>query len=345
MKSTFAIAGILFLFACLVRCIPDQTKNIPQTLFRKVPPKETGILFNNELIESEDFNIIEYLYFYNGGGVAIGDINNDGLSDIYFSSNQSANKLYLNKGKLQFEDITSLAGVEGIGNWKTGVAMVDINADGVLDIFSCGVGSYKKFNGRNQVLINQGDLTFVDKTEELGLTFQGFSTHVAFLDYDLDGDLDIYLLNHSVHTVRSYGDVSLRNQSDAKAGDKLYENQLVPAGRTFFKEVTSKAGIFSSQIGYGLGVGVSDLNNDGWPEIYVSNDFHENDYLYINNKDKTFSQVAEKTMTHTSRFSMGNDIADINNDGLTDIVTLDMLPSSEEVRKASAGEDPYEIFH
>jgi hypothetical protein len=340
-RILLAVTGLLSL---LVGC-SRQPENLNQaSLFYKMPPNETGIEFNNRLIENEDFNIIEYLYFYNGGGVAIGDINNDGLADIYFSSNQSSNKLYLNKGNFQFEDITANAGVSTTGNWKTGVAMIDINADGWLDIFSCGVGGYKKFDGRNQIFINQGNNTFLEKAGEFGLAFQGFSTHVAFLDYDLDGDVDIYLLNHSVHSARSYGDVSLRDYIDEKAGDKLYENQLIPSGKTYFNDVTISAHILSSQVGYGLGVGASDLNSDGWPDIYVSNDFHENDYLYLNNGDKTFRQVISQSMAHTSRFSMGNDLADFNNDARPDIITLDMLPKDESVRKASAGEDPYEIY-
>jgi enediyne biosynthesis protein E4 len=328
----------------MVGCSHQQKNQTDSTLLRKLSSDETGIDFNNKLTETEDFNIIEYLYFYNGGGVAIGDINNDDLPDIYFSSNQSSNKLYLNRGDFHFEDITLAAGVESVGNWKTGVAMADINADGLLDIFSCGVGGYKKFDGQNQVFINQGNNTFVDRATALGLAFQGFSTQVAFLDYDQDGDIDIYLLNHSVHSVRSFDEINLRKNIDKAAGDKLYENQLVPSGKTLFVEVTESARIQSSRIGYGLGVGVSDLNQDGWPDIYVSNDFHESDYLYLNNKDKTFSQVIEKSMAHSSRFSMGNEIADINNDALPDIVTLDMLAKDEAVRKASAGEDPYEIF-
>ena len=335
----YSILAILF----LISCNRERSEGI-KTLFYKLPASQTNIEFSNTLKESDDFNIIEYLYFYNGAGVATGDINNDGLSDICFSSNQGSNTLYLNKGNFQFEDITVKAGVAGSGNWKTGISMADVNGDGFLDIFVCGVGSYKNFNGRNQLFINNGDLTFTDKTDQYGLSFTGFSTQASFFDYDKDGDLDMYLLNHSVHSVRSYGDVMLRFQSDPLAGDKLYRNELIPFGAPHFTEVTSAAGIFSSQIGYGLGIGISDLNWDGNPDLYVSNDFHENDYLYINQGNGTFKQELEKSIPHSSRFSMGNDIADINNDGWSDIISLDMLPKDEQVIKTTAGEDPYDIY-
>lgn len=316
----------------------------PDTLFYKVPSSETGVGFQNVLTDSDDFNIIEYLYFYNGGGVALGDINNDGLTDIYFSSNQQANKLYLNRGNFRFEDISSNAGVEGQGNWKTGITMADVNGDGLLDIFVCGVGNYKKFNSENQLLINNGDLTFSDRTEAYGLRFKGFSTQSSFFDFDNDGDLDMYLVNHSVHTRRSYGHSSLRFQSDSLAGDKLYRNELIPSGKMHFTEVTEDAGILNSHIAYGLAVGISDINDDGYSDIYVSNDFNENDYLYINQGDGTFKQELEKSIPHSSRFSMGSDIGDINNDKLPDIITLDMLPKDEAVIKTTAGEDSYEIY-
>jgi enediyne biosynthesis protein E4 len=332
---------IIVAFTVVMACTETPPKS--KTLFTEVSASHSAIHFANELNEDDDFNIIGYLYFYNGGGVALGDINNDGLTDIYFSSNQGANRLYLNQGNFVFRDITESAGVQGVGNWKTGVAMADVNGDGLLDIFSCGVGGYRNFTGRNQLLINNGDLTFSDQTKAYGLDFQGFSTQAAFFDYDNDGDLDLYLLNHSVHSVRSYGDVSYRLQSDVRSGDKLYRSELIPSGETRFTEVTTQAGIFNSPVGYGLGVGIADFNNDGFADIYVSNDFHENDYLYLNQRDGTFKQVLEESMPHTSRFSMGNDIADINCDGWQDIITLDMLPRAEEIIKASAGEDPYEI--
>ncbi len=323
-------------FFLLVAC---KQKN--SYLFTPVSKNESGISFANKIIETEDFNIIEYLYFYNGSGVSIGDINNDGLSDIYFVSNQAENKLYLNKGHFKFEDITERAGVAGLGNWKTGVTFADVNGDGFLDIYVCGVGNYKKFQGFNQLYINNGDLTFTDRATEYGLFFQGLSTQANFFDYDLDGDLDMYLLNHSVHSQRTYGNASLRLLKDSLAGDRLYKNNLIETGKPFFVNVTEEAGILSSHIGYGLGVGVADLNQDGYPDIYVSNDFSENDYLYINEQGKKFKI---QSLSHYSRFSMGNDLADINNDERVDIFTTDMLAADEAVIKSSAGEDSYEIY-
>lgn len=343
-RSVYLIKRVLLCVWLIIGLQGCQNGQKSNQLFYKVPVSQTNVDFENTLKDSDDFNIIEYLYFYNGGGVALGDINNDGMTDIYFSSNQQSNKLYLNKGNFAFEDITATSGVSGVGNWKTGVTMADVNGDGFLDIFVCGVGNYKKFKGRNQLFINNGNLTFSDKTDEYGLTFQGFSTQASFFDYDNDGDLDLYLVNHSVHTRRSYGHARLRYESDSLAGDKLYRNELVATGKAHFIDVTSQAGILNSQIGYGLGVGISDLNLDGYLDIYVSNDFNENDYLYINQRNGTFTQELEKAIPHSSRFSMGNDIADINNDGLMDILTLDMLPKVENVIKTTAGEDPYEIY-
>ena len=332
---------ILLLYSTLSLTVStcNQNKSSESTLFNTVPSSLSNITFSNQLTETEDFNIIEYLYFYNGGGVSLGDINNDGLLDIYITGNQVSNKLYLNKGNWQFEDITLKAGVASPGEWKTGVTMVDINGDGLLDIYQCRLGNYKGIKGENELFINQGNLTFTEEAERYGLNFSGFSTQSAFLDYDLDGDLDMYLLNHSVHTEHRLNEASKRNFDDALAGDRFFEN----VDNTFYS-VTNSAGIYSSQLGYGLGVGVSDVNNDGWPDIYISNDFSENDYLYLNNKNKSFTEVLRQSIKHTSRFSMGNDLADYNNDGYIDIVSLDMLPEDEVVIKKSAGEDAYNTY-
>ncbi len=308
-------------------------------LFQQLNERQTNITFANKLTENEEFNIIEYLYFYNGGGVAVGDINNDGLPDIYFTANQLPNKLYLNKGNLQFEDITQQAGVAGTGSWKTGVTMADVNGDGWLDIYVCQVGKYKTLQGRNELFINNQDGTFSERAAEYGLDFQGFSTQAAFFDYDRDGDLDMYLLNHSIHSTDNYGKAHLRQLTDELTGDRLYRND---GGR--FTNVTQESGIYSSKIGYGLGVATGDMNNDGWPDIYISNDFHENDYLYYNNGDGTFTEAGENGFGHTSNFSMGSDVGDFNNDGRLDVLTLDMKPEDEVVLKSSVGADPYNIY-
>ncbi len=332
---------VLILLLLVFSCKPGVKEKVE--LFSLLSPAETNVDFVNQLTETEEFNMIQYLYFNNGAGVAAGDINNDGLIDLYFTSNQNPNKLYLNKGNFKFEDITEQAGVAGKGDWKTGVTMADVNGDGFLDIYVCQVGNYKVVHGKNQLFINQGNLTFKDEAHDYGLDFQGFSTQAAFFDYDTDGDLDMYLLNHSVHTSRSYGPSTLRYDHDSLAGDRLYRNDEID-GKRFFIDVTLQAGIYNSQIGYGLGVNVSDINNDGYPDIYISNDFHENDYLYINNGNGTFSERLTEYIRHTSRSSMGNDVGDINNDGLLDIMVLDMVPEEEKIRKQSGGEDDFELF-
>jgi len=332
------LALSLFIF---YSCTTNSDLEQENTLFVSLPAQKTGVDFINLLTETEAFNIIDYLYFYNGGGVSLGDINNDGLIDIYFSSNQGPNKLFLNKGKMVFEDISKKSGLESLGSWKTGVSMVDINGDGLLDIYVCRLGNFKGISGKNELYINNGNLTFSEKAAEYGLDFQGFSTHASFFDYDRDGDLDMYLLNHAVHTEKSFGRASLRYLDDGLAGDRLYKNNS-EKGEKRFTDITNEARIYSSQLGYGLGTGISDLNNDGWPDLYVSNDFNENDYLYLNKADGTFQDQTSSAINYSSRFSMGSDFADMNNDGWVDFITLDMLAKDETIQKLSQGEDTEE---
>lgn len=319
-------------------------QHVPAPLFQLRSPAETGIDFVNNVQDRDSMNIIQYLYYYNGGGVAVGDINNDGLPDIYFSSNLESNRLYLNKGNFQFEDITESAGVGGTGDWTAGVSMVDINNDGRLDIYVCQVSDYKGFEGKNQLFINNGNLQFTEQAAEYGLDPTGLSTQAAFLDYDLDGDLDLYLLRHSVHSTATYRDTSLTRKRDDRSGDRLYRNDLSEGTAPFFTEVTQDAGIYDGIAGYGLGIAVGDVDRNGCPDIYVSNDFHENDFLYLNNCDGTFSERSTQAIGHTSNFSMGNDLADFNNDGWLDIVTLDMKPDDEVIFKNAHGIDPYDIY-
>ena len=339
MNNCFQLKQWTLIFALISTLLSCQKEKDDIKLFDKVESKTSNVTFKNQLKESKDFGILDYLYFYNGGGVASGDINNDGLTDLYFVSNQGENKLYLNKGGLKFEDITKKSGIEGHADWQTGVTMADVNGDGLLDIYVCAVSNYKGLKGANELYINNKNGTFSEKAKEHGLDFSGFSTQVAFFDYDKDGDLDCYLLNHAVHTSRSYGKAETRGIKDNEAGDYLYENIN---GK--FKDVSVKAGIYQASMGYGLGISVADINNDGWEDIYVSNDFHEDDYYYVNQHDGTFKEEAKTRMGHQSRFSMGSDIADINNDGFMDLMTLDMYPEDETVEKSSAGEDPFDIY-
>ena len=304
------------------------------SLFDQPGPSQTGIGFVNELQETEELNILDYLYFYNGGGVALGDINGDGLPDVFLSGNQVKNRLYLNKGGLRFEDISEQAGIGGNSSWNTGAVMADVNADGLLDIYVCAVVGINGFTGHNELFINNGDNTFTERAAEFGLDFDTYSSNAAFFDYDGDGDLDMYLLNHAVHTQDSYGRASLRYERQYETGDKLMRND---GGH--FTEVSEAAGIFGGINGYGLGLAVSDFNQDGRPDLYIGNDFHEDDYFYVNNGDGTFTDRLRDYFGHTSRFSMGSDVADINNDGRPDLISLDMLPEDEIPLKTSEGDD------
>ncbi|TDN83051.1 VCBS repeat protein [Salegentibacter sp. 24] len=333
MKKHFSLLLLLlFLFSC------EKENTGKDYLFEQLPAETTGLNFSNELRETKALNILDYLYYYNGGGVAVGDINNDTLPDIYLTGNQVENKLFLNKGNMRFEDITENAGVSGTSDWNTGVVMADVNADGFLDIYICAVVGINGLNGKNELFINNGDGTFSEKAKEFGLDFQNYSSTAAFFDFDNDGDLDMYLLNHAVHTVNTYGPADIRNNRVAESGDKLLRND-----NGNFVDVSEQAGIYGGANGYGLGLATADFNNDGFTDIYVSNDFHEDDYYYLNKGDGTFTESLKSKFGHVSRFSMGNDAADVNNDGFIDIMTLDMLPQDEKVLKASVGDDPRDL--
>ena len=325
MNRTLTILGLLMIvFSCKKE----------GALFKNPDSSTTGIYFKNELTEKDDLNILDYLYFYNGGGVAIGDINGDDLPDIFLAGNQVQNRLYLNKGNLKFEDITDWAQVAGQSTWNTGAVMGDVNGDGLLDIYVCAVVGLKGFVGYNELFINNGNNTFTESAAQYGLDFDTYSSSAAFLDYDLDGDLDLYLLNHAVHTEESFGKVDLRYKRVYQTGDKLLRND----GDTF-TDVSEEAGIYGGINGYGLGVAISDFNQDGYPDIYVGNDFHEDDYYYLNNGDGTFTESLKDYFGQVTRFSMGNDVADVNHDGWPDILSLDMLPQDEKVLKSSEGDD------
>ncbi len=309
------------------------------SLFVSKKSKDTNITFQNKVASTDELNILDYLYFYNGGGVSVGDINNDGLPDIYLTANQSKNKLYLNKGNFQFEDITEKAGVAGRNSWDTGTAMADVNGDGLLDIYTCAVVGINGFDGHNQLFINNGDNTFTEKSAQYGLDFDTFSSNATFFDYDLDGDLDMYLLNHAVHTQNSFGKAELREKRNYETGDRLLRND-----GDKFTDVSEEAGIYGGINSYGLGLAVADFNKDGYPDIYIGNDFHEDDYYYLNQGDGTFKESLRSYFGHTSRFSMGSDVGDINNDGWPDLMSLDMLPEDEAVVKASEGDDNFQTL-
>ena len=342
MRKGFFIWLSFFLFS-FISCRTKDTK----TLFTEV--KNSHIDFTNTVINTKDFNIFNYRNFYNGGGVAIGDINNDGLADVLLTSNMASNKLFLNKGDFKFEDISGKAGIGEIGKWNTGVTLVDINNDGWLDIYICnaGIDKWKNQYG-NSLFINNHDLTFTEKAKEYGLDEGGYTTHAAFFDYDLDGDLDCYILNNSFIPVNT---LNYSNKRDLRAkdwpvkdfakggGDKLLKNDN---GK--FIDVSEEAHIYGSLIGFGLGVTVGDVNGDHYPDIYISNDFFERDYLYINQQDGTFKEDLETRMQHTSMASMGADLADINNDGYPDIFTTDMLPGDEYRLKTTSSFEGYDVF-
>lgn len=341
LKEKIEIVFISCISIVLTCCNSNEQKKVHNPLFNLLPSAQTGISFNNKVVDTKDFNVFKYRNFYNGGGVAIGDINNDGLPDIYFTSNQQQNKLYLNKGNWKFEDITEKAGVGGIHKWHTGVTMVDINGDGWLDIYVCNSGDINGDNRANELYINQKNGTFEEEAQQYGLDDKGLTTHAAFFDYDHDGDLDCYVLNNSYRPIASFGyNRNLRTIRNENGGHRLYRND-----NGHFTDVSEKAGIYGSEIGFGLGLTVGDVNSDGWDDIYVSNDFFERDYLYINQHDGTFKEVIDYAMGHISQASMGSDMTDFNNDGYLDIFTTDMLPVSDYRLKTTTRFEDYDVLN
>ena len=334
------VAPLLFLLCLVSACGgPAGEDAAAPPLFTRLSASETGIAFRNGIIERDGFNVLEYEYFYNGGGVAAGDVNGDGLPDLYFSANMEQDRLYLNRGGLVFEDVTEQAGLASEFGWTTGVTMGDINGDGHLDIYVCKSGRVSADRRRNALYLNNGDGTFTERAAEYGLDDPAYSNHAALFDYDRDGDLDLYLLNHSIRRLSRFYVDYMRSSRDSLVGDKLYRND----GGSF-TDVSEAAGIIGNPLGFGLSVIVGDLNRDTWPDLYVSNDYIEDDYLYVNNGDGTFTESVRSFLTHTSYSSMGADIADINNDALPDIVTLDMLAEDHFRQKVLQGPQDHVFY-
>lgn len=322
MKNCLRTGGIFLVGLLTFSSCSNHAETGSSALFERIAPESSGVEFRNDLTFDRDFNIYTYRNFYNGGGVGLGDINNDGLIDIYFTANQGPNKLFLNKGNFRFEDITDKAGVAGTKAWSTGVSLADVNGDGWLDIYVANSGDVQGDSKENELFINNGDLTFSDKATDYGVDDKGFTTHAAFFDYDKDNDLDLYILNNSYQSIGSFNlRKNERPKRDPLGGDKLLRND-----NGHFMDVSEKAGIYGSVIGFGLGVTVGDVNKDSWQDIYVSNDFFERDYLYINNGDGTFKETLTDEMKSISGASMGADLADINNDANPDIFVTEMLP-------------------
>jgi enediyne biosynthesis protein E4 len=351
LKKRIASIGTILLFALLTPGCGGPGSSSDQ--FQLLRKDATGLDFENLLKQSSEFNVFNFMYFYNGGGLAAGDFNNDGLVDLYFTSNMGPNKMFLNEGGMKFRDVTDEAGVAGRIGWSTGASVVDLNNDGLLDIYVGQMGDFKIFHDQNQLFICKGIKDGVpfyeDEAIPYGLDLVGFPTQALFFDYDLDGDLDMFQLNFSLHANGTFGQKKVfEDTQHPLSGDKLMRNDFIPPpGGTQggFTEVTRDAGIKSTVIGYGLGVAAGDVNLDGWPDLYIGNDFHENDYLYINQKNGTFKEMLNEEMMHTSRFSMGVDIGDINNDGWPEIFSLDMLPEDPYILKTSLGEDDPGVFH
>lgn len=339
-KHSLSAGPCLFLFSFIFGFFSFTSCNTndsgKETLFEALPPQTTGITFVNRLEEKPGNNILETEFFYNGGGVAIGDIDQNGLPDIYFTANQGSNALYLNQGNYKFQNITSAAGVEDSTGWSAGTAMADVNGDGLLDIYICKAGETEPENRRNKLFINNGDQTFSERAAEYGLDDPGYCTQPLFFDSNGNGLLDLFIVNYNTRTFTNFDILTIRDQVDTNAGDKLYRNN----GDNTFTDVSEEAGIHQNPLGFGLSATVSDLNRDGYPDIYVANDFMERDYMYMNNGDGTFSdEILNRTIV-TSHFSMGSDIADMNNDGHPDILVADMLPPDYSRRRVFKHPDP-----
>jgi enediyne biosynthesis protein E4 len=330
-----AFQTMLFFSLFILSCKKEDT------LFTSLTQSDTNIDFNNTLFEDGPLNVANYIYFYNGGGVAIGDINNDGLQDVLFTGNMVKNRLFINKGNMEFEDITAKSGIADKQGWCTGASMADVNADGKLDIYICRSADINPEMRKNLLFINNGDLSFTEKGDEFGLADVGYSTQAGFLDYDKDGDLDCFINNHSLskYTAGEQDNISHRNDRDPNVASKLYRND-----NGHYTDVSLEAGIKTNVLTFGLGMAISDMNNDGWPDIYVSNDFNEQDYYFVNNKNGTFTEQLTSTFDQVSLYSMGNDAADYNNDGLVDLVTLDMQPEDNKTMKQHSGAENFDKF-
>jgi hypothetical protein len=350
LKHWFMLSGLCAVTGCSrtdIAAKEARTGEAPPNdgrLFTRLPSSYTGVRFQNRVTETRDLNVFTYRNFYNGGGVALGDLSGDGRPDLLLTSNLHGNRLYLNEGGFRFRDVTDKAGVRGKGFWATGVTFADVNGDGLLDIYVCYAGNVDGERRANELYINKGPDAdgipgFTEMAAAYGIADEGYSTHAAFFDYDRDGDLDLYVLNNSFRPVSSFGLRNIRHVRDKLGGHKLYRRDGAR-----FVDVSERAGIFGSEIAFGLGVAVSDVNRDGWPDIYVSNDFFEQDYLYINNRNGTFAESIDRWTPYISYFSMGLDIADINNDALPDIYTTDMLPEDEFRLRSTSSFEGWDVY-